>query len=92
MGCDHFGPTLEHIEGLGQLGVALVTKVELEQRLAPLATKAELEIWGGALLARIESSEQRLLIELARHTGAIQESMSKQISVIDESTRICRHA
>src|SRR5882672_2979231 len=24
MSCDHFGPTLEHIEGLGQLGVALV--------------------------------------------------------------------
>jgi chromosome segregation ATPase len=34
---------------------------KLEQRLAPLATKAELEIWRGALLARIESGEQRLI-------------------------------
>ena len=24
MSCDHFGPALEHVEGLGQLGVALV--------------------------------------------------------------------
>jgi hypothetical protein len=54
---------------------------------------------GGALLARIDSherrlaeqfregiasSEQRLLAELARHTRAIQESMSTQISVVDE--------
>jgi hypothetical protein len=35
-------------------------------------------------LEGIASSEQRLLTELARHTRAIQESMSTQISVIDE--------
>jgi len=66
----------------------LVTKAELEQKLAPLATKAELELWGGALLARMtermESLEQRLLVELASHTKAISESMSAQIAVIDE--------
>jgi hypothetical protein len=28
--------------------------------------------------------EQRLLAELARHTNASQESMSKEISVVDE--------
>lgn len=55
----------------------LVTKADLEQRLANVATKADLEIWGGALL-------DRLLTELARHTKAIQESMSTQISVVDE--------
>ena len=32
----------------------------------------------------IASSEQRLLTELARHTRAIQESMSTQISVVDD--------
>ncbi len=62
----------------------LATKADIAQ----LATKAELEIWGGALLARIETriecSEQRLLKELARHTKAIEEAMSTQISVIDE--------
>ena len=46
----------------------------IEQRLAQLATKAELEIWGGALLARllerIDSSQQRLLAKLARQTAA----------------------
>jgi flagellar biosynthesis/type III secretory pathway chaperone len=35
-------------------------------------------------LEGIASSEQRLLAELARHTRAIQESMSTQISVVDE--------
>ena len=72
-------------------------EIRLEQRLAQLATKAEiaqlatkaeLEIWGGALLARllerIDSVEQRLLAELARHTRASYEDMSAQISVIDE--------
>jgi glutamate racemase len=53
----------------------LATKVEIAQ----LATKAELEIWGGALLARllerIDSSERRLLAELARHTRASYEDM-----------------
>ena len=50
---------------------------KLEKRLAHLATKADLEIWGGALL-------ERLLTELARHTKAIQESMSIQISAVDD--------
>ena len=82
-------------------------EVRLEQRLALLATKAEiaqlatkteLEMWGGALLARIQSgermlvrlleridlSEQRLLAELARHTRASYEDMSTQVSIIDE--------
>ena len=42
-----------------------VTRGELRKELAHLATKAELEIWGGALLARlmarIESGEQRVM-------------------------------
>jgi hypothetical protein len=69
----------------------LATKAELE----PLATKVELELWGGALLARLESSERRLLehidrseqrlhAELARHANALHESMSRMISPIDE--------
>jgi hypothetical protein len=54
----------------------------------------KLGLWGGALMARIdglerrfdvfEGMEQRLLAELARHARAIQESMSAQISAIDE--------
>jgi hypothetical protein len=84
-------------EELAQLEQRLEQKFEqrLDQRLAHFATKAELEVWGGALLARIESGEQRmiermesleqrLLMELARHTRAITESVSMQISVIDE--------
>ncbi len=86
---------------LEQLEVRIDEKLDqkLDQKLAHLATKAELEIWGGALLARIESgeqrmlkamieriecSEQRLLTELARHVKAIQEAGAAQISVIDE--------
>jgi hypothetical protein len=54
----------------------------------------KLGLWGGALMARIdglerrfdvfEGMEQRLLAELARHARAIQESMSAQISAIDD--------
>jgi len=67
----------------------LATKAEIAQlatkaEIAQLATKAELEHWGGALLARIDRSEQRLLAELARHTRASAEDLSTQISVIDE--------
>jgi hypothetical protein len=68
-------------------------------RAAHLATKRDLELWGGALLARIESNEQRLeqrLIEridgteqrlsaeLARHVGAIHESMVAWFAASDE--------
>ena len=100
----------------------------LELRLAHLATKAEFEIWGGALLERIKSSEQqlteriksseqqlleriksseqqlteridrteqqlieridrteqRLQVELARHAGALYESMATLISASGE--------
>jgi hypothetical protein len=57
----------------------LATKAELaplatKAELAPLATKAELhaalDLWGGALLARMEGLEQRLFAELARHITA----------------------
>jgi hypothetical protein len=80
--------------------VPLATKAELsplatKADLAPLATKVELEMWGGALLARIQAdkrelaarielSEQRLLAELARHATAFQEWTSSMITVIDE--------
>jgi flagellar biosynthesis/type III secretory pathway chaperone len=61
---------------------APVTRGELREELALFDQK--LELWGGALLARITESEQRLLTELGRHTRAIQEAMTAQISVIDE--------
>jgi hypothetical protein len=67
---------------LQQLEVRLEQK--LEQKTAHLVTRTEFEMWGGALLARIELGEQRIFTELARHTRAIQESMSTQISVIDD--------
>jgi hypothetical protein len=65
---------------------------ELRQELQELrgeirhefATKVELEIWGGALLARITASQQQLQLDLARHTEAIREWISTMISVIDE--------
>jgi hypothetical protein len=59
-------------------------EVRLEQKLAHMVTRTEFEMWGGALLARIELGEQRLFTERARHTRAVQESMSTQISVIDD--------
>ena len=106
-----FDGKLERLEGrfdqkLEKLEARLDQKLEkLEARVDHKLDKLEerfdqkLEIWGGALLARIETSEQRmvatmqasldaqerrLLAELARHAGAIQESVSMQIRVIDE--------
>ena len=76
-------------EELAQLESRLEAKLEskLEAKLeAKLESKLDqkLEMWGGALLARIADSERRLLAELARHCNSIQESLSKQLSVIDE--------
>jgi hypothetical protein len=76
-------------EELAQLEIRLEAKLEskLEAKLeSKLESKLDqkLEMWGGALLARIAGSERRLLAELARHCNSIQESLSKQLSVIDE--------
>jgi len=88
-----------------------VTRGELREELGQLERRFDekLDLWGGALLARIESSEQRMLAriesseqrlarleqriersqqevlaELARHTAAIYEAISKDLSVVDE--------
>lgn len=64
----------------------LVTRGELREELAQLELKFDdkLDLWGGALLARITESEKRMVSELARHTQAILQSMAKQISAVDE--------
>jgi hypothetical protein len=65
---------------------APVTRGELREELARFEQKLDqkLEIWGGALLARIADSERRMLAELSRHCNAMQEALSKQLSIIDE--------
>jgi chromosome segregation ATPase len=64
-------------------------KQELRQEFRQeFATKADLEAWGGALLARIIDEmrllEQRLMEDLARHTRANHEAMQTQLAAIDE--------
>lgn len=54
-------------------GLKLYIEQRLEQRLAQMATKTDLELWGSTLLA-----------ELARHARAIQESLASQISAMDD--------
>jgi hypothetical protein len=49
-----------------------------------MATKVELELWGGALMARIEQSEKRLLMEIARHTQANHEASVRLLAAIDD--------
>jgi hypothetical protein len=60
-----------------------------DQKLDSLESRIDrkLDLWGGALLDRIIASERRLLDELARHTGAIHELLSKNISVVDDKYR-----
>ena len=48
---------------------------KFDQKLALMATKAELEIWGGALLARIESGDQRLLARIESGEQRLLERM-----------------
>ncbi|HET7504235.1 MAG TPA: hypothetical protein VFK02_24610 [Kofleriaceae bacterium] len=73
----------------------LATKVELQEAVARLATKAELQSCFAALLARIESGEQRMVerfdgleqrlrADLAQHVNVIFERTSAMIAVIDD--------
>jgi len=70
-----------------------VTKAELEERLAPLATKIELEHWGGALLARITAGEQRT-IRLEHRIDELEHRMIKRIEGSERRllTELARHA
>jgi len=68
------------------------TKAELREEVAKLVTKAEhretLEIWAGALIARIEELTRMIRIdlpgELARHVRAATEAHRAELAVIDE--------
>ena len=57
---------------------------EISGELTRMATKVELELWGGALMARIEQSEKRLMMELARHTQANHEASVRLLAAIDD--------
>lgn len=71
------------------------THQQLHQQIAALEerllkkTRSDLEIWGGALLERINESEQRLVkqlgTELARHVGAVREDMQRQFAAFHEA-------
>jgi chromosome segregation ATPase len=52
--------------------------------LTKMATKVELEMWGGALMACIEQSEKRLMMELARHAQANHEASRTLLAAIDD--------
>jgi hypothetical protein len=77
-------------EELERLEIHLEQKFEQER--AHMATKTDLEIWGGALHMAMKTNFEiwggalfeRLMTELARHVKAIQEAMSTQVSVIDD--------
>lgn len=56
---------------------------QLEQKLARLATKDDLEP-REAVLARLDLFEHRFMAALARHSQTIIESISAQISAINE--------
>lgn len=59
---------------------------KFDDKLGHLERKFDdkLDLWGGALLARITESEKRMINELARHAQALFEAMTQQISIIDE--------
>jgi len=49
----------------------------LEQKLAHPATKTELEIWGGALLARMDSGERRLADQLLERIASSEQRLAE---------------
>jgi hypothetical protein len=53
-----------------------VTQKELRAELERYATKVDLELWGGALLSRMDSHYEGMLRELARFAKAIDESVT----------------
>ena len=57
---------------------------QISSELTKTATKVELELWGGALMACIEQSEKRLLMEIARHTQANHEAAMRLLAAIDD--------
>jgi hypothetical protein len=65
-----------------------VTRGEFEDRLALLATKDDLktslEIWGGALLARIESSEQRSIQSMQACMQALEQRMDEKMQALEQ--------
>jgi len=69
---------------LQQVIAPLATKAELQEATAPLATKAELEILAGALLAHIDRGHRQLQIDLARHANALHESMATMVRGLDD--------
>jgi hypothetical protein len=75
-----------------------VTRRELQEAIAtaiaPLATKTDLEIWGGALLARIQQGEQLIQQTRQQLLESIQESerrllaeLARHTSAVCESMR-----
>jgi hypothetical protein len=74
---------------LEQFEIRLEHKLDrkLDHRFEQFEQKFDekLGLWGGALRAQIEASERRLLAELGRHVRAIQETLSTQVSAVDET-------
>jgi septal ring factor EnvC (AmiA/AmiB activator) len=73
-----------------------VTRGELRDAIAPLATKVDLELWGGALLERIKSGEQRLG-SVEQRLGSVEQRLDSLEQHIDRTERrlseeLARHA
>jgi hypothetical protein len=68
-----------------------VTRGELREDLAQLDLKFKqwLEIWGGALLTRIESTEQRL----NERIGLVEQRLNERIELVEQHLRaeLARH-
>jgi methyl-accepting chemotaxis protein len=71
--------------GLWAEALAAQIRGELAAQTKELAAQTkELAAQTRELAAQIRESDKRLLNELARHTQAVFESMTKEISVVDE--------
>ena len=65
---------------------------ELQAAIAPLATKAELELWGGALVARMQHGEQRI-DRLAQQTEQQIQQLDHRLQQFEQRllTELARH-
>jgi hypothetical protein len=90
------------IEPLATKAELQQVKAELEKAIGQLATKVELEMWGGALLERIDSDwrrtqaqltslEHRLFERIERMQQQLQTDLSRHANAIHESVAALIH-
>jgi hypothetical protein len=72
-----------------------ITHRELQDAIAPLATRRELEIWSGALIGRMDAQFETLQLHLdamQRNMEAMQRDIRREIDAIRSELQVTSRA